>query len=144
LNLIPVSVNYLAVLLAAVGAMVVGFLWYGPLFGKTWAKLSGVSADKMKGANWTLYLWQYVAAAVTALVLSVFLTLTGSTTLDAALRTAVWLWLGFQATLQLGKVLWEGKSWNLYFLDAGQNLVTLLVMAAVLVYASGVTAGAAY
>ena len=36
-----IPINYLAVLAAAVSNMVLGFLWYGPLFGKTWSKLMG-------------------------------------------------------------------------------------------------------
>lgn len=134
MNLIPtVPVGYLGVLAAGVASMVVGYLWYGPLFGKTWMRLSGSkmgSGDNMM----SLYGMQYVASVVTAYVLAVFLGLTGATTLEAALPVAVWLWFGFQATLQLGKVLWEGKSWNLYFVEAGQSLVTLLVMVAVLTY----------
>jgi hypothetical protein len=120
-------------LAAGVAAMVVGFLWYGPLFGKAWLKLSGHKMGGTGNMN-SLYAIQYVASVVSAYVLAVFLGLTGATTLEAALPIAVWLWLGFQATLKLGVVLWEGKSWNLFFLEAGHSLVTLLVMAAVLVY----------
>jgi hypothetical protein len=33
------GVNYLAVLVAAIAAMIVGFVWYsGALFGKAWAR----------------------------------------------------------------------------------------------------------
>ena len=32
-----ISINWLAVLASVVAAMVVGYLWYGPLFGKAWA-----------------------------------------------------------------------------------------------------------
>ena len=35
------SINYLAVLACAIVAMPVGFLWFGPLFGKTWARHMG-------------------------------------------------------------------------------------------------------
>ena len=35
------SINYLAVLACAVAAMTAGFLWFGPLFGKTWARHMG-------------------------------------------------------------------------------------------------------
>ena len=35
------SINYLAVLACAVVAMPVGFLWFGPLFGNTWARHMG-------------------------------------------------------------------------------------------------------
>jgi hypothetical protein len=30
------SINYLAILASAIVAMPVGFLWFGPLFGKAW------------------------------------------------------------------------------------------------------------
>jgi hypothetical protein len=33
------SVNFLAILAAAVANLLLGFLWYGPLFGKPWMKL---------------------------------------------------------------------------------------------------------
>lgn len=38
------DVNWLAIVAAAVAAFVVGFLWYGPLFGKRWADAMGLGA----------------------------------------------------------------------------------------------------
>ena len=35
------TINYLAVLACAIVAMPVGFLWFGPLFGKAWARHMG-------------------------------------------------------------------------------------------------------
>ena len=42
-----VSINYLAVLVAAIASIVLGFVWYGPLFGKTWTQLMGFDKKKM-------------------------------------------------------------------------------------------------
>jgi len=36
------NINYLAVLTCAIVAMPVGFLWFGPLFGRTWARHMGL------------------------------------------------------------------------------------------------------
>jgi hypothetical protein len=36
-----ITVTYLAVLACAIAAMPVGFLWFGPLFGKAWARHMG-------------------------------------------------------------------------------------------------------
>src|SRR5216117_550063 len=33
--------NWVAIIVATVAAMVIGFLWYGPVFGKSWMTLSG-------------------------------------------------------------------------------------------------------
>ena len=44
--------NFLAVLVAAVSTLVVGFVWYHPkVFGTAWMKEADMTEDKMKGAN---------------------------------------------------------------------------------------------
>lgn len=44
--------NYLAILVAAVVPMVVGFLWYNPkLFGNVWMREAGMTEEKMKSVN---------------------------------------------------------------------------------------------
>ena len=50
----------------------------------------------------------------------------------AGLQTGFWNWLGFIAPVSLGAVLWEGKSWNLWILNNGYYLTTLLLMGVVL------------
>lgn len=45
-------VNLWAIPLAAVAALVVGFIWYNPkVFGNAWMKASGMTEEKMKGGN---------------------------------------------------------------------------------------------
>lgn len=41
------NVNLLAVFLGALAFFVIGALWYGPLFGKTWKDLIGYDGDKL-------------------------------------------------------------------------------------------------
>jgi len=45
------SINWLAVLVAAVAFFILGALWYGPLFGKKWQSGVGLSYEEMKNAN---------------------------------------------------------------------------------------------
>ena len=46
------EINFLALLLAALSTLVVGFIWYNPkVFGTIWMKESGMTEDKMKGSN---------------------------------------------------------------------------------------------
>lgn len=46
------EINYLAILVAAVVPMVLGFLWYNPiLFGNTWMREAGMTEEKMKSGN---------------------------------------------------------------------------------------------
>jgi hypothetical protein len=49
------DINYLALLLAALSSLVVGFIWYHPkVFGTIWMKESGMTEEKMKGSNMVL------------------------------------------------------------------------------------------
>ncbi len=49
------EINFLALLAAAVSTLVVGFIWYNPkVFGTIWMKESGLTQEKMKGANMIL------------------------------------------------------------------------------------------
>jgi hypothetical protein len=49
------EINFLALLLAALSTLVVGFIWYNPkVFGTIWMKESGMTEEKMKGANMAL------------------------------------------------------------------------------------------
>lgn len=48
-------VNFLAVLVAALVPMVIGFIWYNPkVLGTAWMNAAGITEEKMKGANMAL------------------------------------------------------------------------------------------
>lgn len=45
-------INPIAIPIAAVAALVVGFIWYNPkVFGNAWMQAAGMTEEKMKGAN---------------------------------------------------------------------------------------------
>jgi hypothetical protein len=131
-----VPVNYLAVLAATVLSMIIGSLWFGPLFGKTWMKLMDFKKSDMNGISNTqmakLYGIQLVGSLFMAFVLSHALifasTYLGESGISAGLQTGFWNWLGFVAPVTVGSVLWEGKSWKLWFFNNSYYLVTLCSM----------------
>ena len=46
------NINFLALLLASLSTLVVGFIWYNPkVFGNIWMKEAGLKEEDMKGAN---------------------------------------------------------------------------------------------
>src|SRR3989344_2811383 len=131
-----VPVNYLAVVACAIAAMVVGDVWYGPLFGKMWAHISGVSMERMHKGGATSYAIMAVGARVMAYVLthslafaSAYLQISGY---SAGLQAGFWNWLGFVVPVTLGVVLWEGKTWKLWAVNARYYLVVLCVMGVIL------------
>jgi hypothetical protein len=135
-----VPINYWAVIVAAVVQMVLGFLWYGPLFGKTWATLMGFTPEKMNEQKTKGMTVNYIIMALGALLMSYVLAhglIFGNTYLHMAgatsgLQGAFYYWLGFIVPVSLGTVLWEGKPWKLWFINAGYYLVGLGLMGMIL------------
>lgn len=136
----------LRIIIAAVVSHLLGFLWYGPLFGKRWMELMKLGPKDMEKAKQKgmakVMVGSFVASLVMAAVLDFvvgevgFVDVTGATSallnaLGGAFVGAI-VWLGFVATKSLGSVFWEGKSWKLYFLNTVYDLVNLLLMGAIL------------
>ncbi len=132
-----VPINYVGVLLAALSAMVLGFLWYSPmLFGNTWMKLTGITKKDMTAKKKQMpvtYGGMFITALITAYVLAHILYFSGAQTVSMGLQGGFWVWLGFVATVLFGSVLFEGKPIKLFFINAGYHLVNLLAMGVILV-----------
>ena len=138
-----VPINYLAVLASTVLMMVLGSLWYGPLFGKKWIELMKFDPTKVadmqaKGASamWKSYALMGLGALVMSFVLANSVSFTsavlGVTGVMAGLHAGFWSWLGFIAPATMGMVLWEGKPWTLWFIVSGYYLVGLLLIGSLL------------
>lgn len=137
------DVNLTAVLVAGLAGFVIGFLWYMPwAFGKKWMTAVGMKESDMKkeGMGGKMFL-ALVAALVVAFVLSHFIegmllwkgNVYGS--VDPVMTGAFagfWAWLGFLATSLIDPVLWQNHPWSLWLINAGQWLVRLVTMGAIL------------
>ncbi len=133
-----VVINWWAVIISMVAAVAIGFLWYGPLFGKAWMRESGIKMPEdgkmpsmVKPIGLSLLGALFMAYTLTNGLTfgNAYLNMSG---VGAGLQGAFWYWLGFIVPPMLSFVAWEGKSWKLFFIQAGYWLVLLLVMAAVI------------
>lgn len=135
-----VQINYVAILLAAVSSMVIGFAWYSPyLFGKQWMKLSGYTTENMKKEQKEMGKWyglSFVLALITAYVLSHVMTLSMNyfnyAAVTTGLTTAFWMWLGFIMPTQATGTIFGDKKWQLFGINTGYQLVVVLVMGVIL------------
>ena len=124
-------VNYLAVLVASIVGLIVSMVWYAPfLFGKTWVKLSKTKI-KTEGIA-ARYLFALIKTLIMALFIALFLEWIGITTIGGGMTIGFWLWLGFIGTTTFSGVIWGNKPFKLWLLDNGANLLSILVMAAIL------------
>jgi hypothetical protein len=127
------SINYLAVIVAALSSFLVGWIWYGPLFGKVWMKLHGFTEDDLKEGDLSMpviMVVNYIATALAAFAIAMFLGPESNAGFGifAGLMIAIF-WIG---TNRLNDVLYEGKPWGLFFINVGYTVVIYAIMGAIL------------
>jgi len=134
------EVNFLAVAIAGVANMVLGFIWYAPkVFGDTWIRSMNLTPDQMEAGKKKMPMMAiagFIAALIMAYVLNHFAIAWGVVDWIGAVELGFWTWLGFVAVVLLGTVLWEGKSIKMYAINAGYWLIALIMMALVLFWMS--------
>ena len=131
-----VTINYLAIIAAAASNMVIGFIWYGPLFGKTWLALVGKTEEEIRksGNQAFSYGGAFISALVTAYVLTYIVQFAQADTLTEAVQVGFMVWLGFTVATKSMSVIFEGTRKKLYALNVGYDLVALVAQAIILVW----------
>ncbi|MCC6278550.1 MAG: DUF1761 domain-containing protein [Oligoflexia bacterium] len=139
-------INFYAILASIGAGMVFGFLWYGPIFGKAWAKGMGLSssfAPSKKQMQKAMVL-QVIGLFLMAYVLahsgqiwrpSVWgLGEDGGSPLTWGFMSAFFTWLGFYVPMQFSKVAWENRPWKIFFINAGHDFLNLFIISTILAY----------
>ena len=134
-----------AIIVAFACAFVFGGIWYGPLFGKKWARLVGMDCEKKPDSK-------LIQRAMMLQAFGLFLTTWVLVHSGQVWRPSVWgigadqpdyvyglfnaffTWIGFFIPLQLGKIAWENRPWKLFFINAGHDFLTLLIISMILTY----------
>lgn len=131
--------NLLAVLVAAVSTMVVGFIWYSPiLFARPWMREMGWDPDdkakmqEMQKSAGPAYAGSFVASLISAFVLALVFHWMRVGSLHAGLGAAFHVWLGFVATVQFTAALFQKQSMKLFAINTGYQLVCYFAMGAIL------------
>lgn len=136
-----IDVNYLAVLLAAISSMIVGFLWYSPLlFGKPWIKLMGYTDESLRSAQNKMGIYyglSFILSLITAYILACIIGFSMGFFNDsklAGLVIAFAMWLGFVMPVQATATIFSlDKKWKLFAINTGYQLAVLLLMGIILV-----------
>lgn len=137
-----IDVNYVAILIAAIVSMALGFIWYMPaLFGKRWMKLMGYTPESLKEDQkkmGKMYAVSFVLTLVTAFVLSHVIVLSVSyfsySPVMSGVTSAFWMWVGFILPVQATDVIFRKgeKSWELLGINTGYQLVSVLLMGVII------------
>lgn len=130
------EINWLATVLATVVGMIVAGTWYSKAFGDAWRQLTGITKKDSKKAGNTPMLIVLAANVVTALVLTVTISITAAffenSSLWLALLVGFTMWLAFSATTLLTHNAFEQKPGKLTLINNGYQLALFLSMALVI------------
>lgn len=124
-----IDVNYLAIAVATVAAVVLSTAYY-MVFAKQMAALSAAAADSARPPAWKI-LVELVRSLVVASVLAGFASKLGITDWTGAVLLGLTVWIGFPVVLLLGSVIWENVPLKLAALHAGDWLMKLLVVSVI-------------
>lgn len=129
-----ISVNYWAIIVGAVLSMVIGAIWYGPIFGKKWMEIVGVDPNdketlsKMQKSAMPLYFIQFLLTLFQVLVLA---HLIADTKLVGGLERSLWIWAAFIIPTLAGAVMWTNDSgkikWSRFLIQSGYQLIIFIV-----------------
>ena len=133
-----VSVNWLAVVVATVVSFIFGWVWYGPLFGKAWARGSGmsekdISKNKKKGMAGPL-IGHFIGDLIMVYVFAVLIGWIGASTFADAVMLGLYLGIGFMVAGPLiGDILWKGRPWSFFWINTLYWILNFVIIGAVLI-----------
>lgn len=128
------KINFVAVLVSAVVAFVIGGLWYSPLlFGNTYQTLRGLDPNAVSQATMpvTELVGEFVRWLIIIVILARVMALLAVGDLTSALVFGGWVWVVIYAALA-GSVLHEEYPWRVYAIHAGDGLVKIAAITAIL------------
>ncbi len=137
-----IEINLGAISLAVIANIGLGFLWYGPLFGRSWMKEIGLTDDMRpdRKAMIQSMILMVAGAFLTAYVLahssaiwrpSVWGLGEDSSSLSYGFYAALFTWFGFYLPQHFNLVGFEMKSWKLFAINGGFTFVNLQIVALV-------------
>jgi len=130
------QVNWLAVLVSAIAAFMVGGVWYAALFGKAWARLHGYEDEatmkKMQQSQGKVFGLFFVSELVMGAAIAVLLTAFPDPTWRTGLMLGLLGWLGIGLPETAMQNAAHRKPMAAFVIDASHQLVYLVVVGVIL------------
>ena len=130
---IYIPINIWALLAATAARMLVGSIWYSPVcFSNPWMRAVHCSPEEMKARMPKALPADLLASFIMAFVLLHAVYYAGASTALQGALVGFLAWLGFVATIGVATTLYEKKTWLIFFITGGFQLISLLLMGALL------------
>lgn len=126
------GVNLLAVIVAAVIAIVIGFVYYSPqAMGNRWMAYLNTTRAQLGNPEPSGMGAGVVASLVNAWVLGVLALNLGATGIWDGILLGILCWLGFMATITAAEVAFLKQPWGLWLVNNIHNVIVQVVMAVI-------------
>jgi hypothetical protein len=129
------QINWLAVALAFISSMAIGFVWYMPaVLGKRWMAAIGKTEEDLKKIGGGAGIWvpMIVAAALTAVLLAVLISKLGLDSAMAGGWFALVLALVFRAGGHVIHNGFAGRPTTVTLIDSGHDLLAMTAAGAII------------
>lgn len=134
-----VMVNYFAVGVCAIVSMIVGGIWYGPLFGKMWLKVIGATEldlearKRMQARAMPLYGVQFLLSLFQVWVLAGIFEIH---TMKQPVLVGLLVWAGFIMPMIAANSMWNNDSakiaWTRFLIQSSYQLVMFVIYTLIL------------
>jgi hypothetical protein len=125
------SINYFAVIVAALSAFLIGGIWYSVLFAKPWMKENGFTEEDLRKGNMgKIFGGAFILSFIISFVLVLFLGPERNAAIGATagfMAGLFWVATAFGITY-----LFERKSLKLFLINAGYHVITFTLMGLIL------------
>ena len=126
------AVNWLAVIVATVASMALGFAWYMAL-SRQWLAAIGKTREELRPNDPAPYIWSVIVQLVMAYFIALLTPrLFGETNVANGIITGILMWAGFVITSMILNHRYQGAKWSLTLIDGGYLLGVLVVQGLVI------------
>ena len=125
------GLNWWAILVATVVAFMLGYVWYGPVFGKAWLAALGKTEDEIEPSP-TPFIVSAVAALATCLVVAALMSGLGMTGIGDGAILGLLTGIGFIAASMASDTAFCGWGWKLWAIQAGYRVAYSILMGAII------------
>jgi surface polysaccharide O-acyltransferase-like enzyme len=125
--------NYPAVIVAAIAYWVLGAIWYGVLFGKSWMALEHMTEEQARSMNPVLpYIISFLLNVLIAYSLAQVCIWRNADTIGRGASVGVLMWIGFVGPVTFTTYMYEMRPKELFAINQFYPLTGFVLMGAIL------------
>lgn len=130
--MLPTNHQWIVIFIAAILQWLLGGLWYGVMFKKSWRTLVGYTeGEKMSNTAFGMVA-SFIACFCLSFVLVHVIEWAGAITFTGGFKLGVLCWVGFQAPILFAQHIFERRRVNLFAINAAYWLMAMGLGGAIL------------